>query len=218
MLKRAISTLVLWVALIVLLRYFGRPAAVLFTTLLAVLTQHELYGMLARMGHRPFHRLGLLIGVSFLATPVKFRAASLDLPVALDVGRVTFELFSKVELGFCAALLIAGALLLDALGVQQSWLRPAEHYTRWTVYSDQDWGLLLLAVLAMVVLGGMGHIPGVILGAVLLSILPEVLRYGVGPLQMALFGKMLIDPESLRMLIFGLALVLAPRLLRRRQA
>jgi branched-chain amino acid transport system permease protein len=28
---------------------------------------------------------------------------------------------------------------------------------------------------------------------------------------MALFGKMLIDPESLRMLIFGLALVLVMR-------
>jgi len=66
-------------------------------------------------------------------------------------------------------------------------------------------------ILAMVVLGGMGHIPGVILGAVLLSILPEALRYGVGPIQMALFGKMLVDPESLRMLVFGLALVLVMR-------
>ena len=68
-----------------------------------------------------------------------------------------------------------------------------------------------IMILAMVVLGGMGHIPGVILGAVLLSILPEALRYGVGPLQMAVFGKMLVDPESLRMLIFGLALVLVMR-------
>ncbi len=66
-------------------------------------------------------------------------------------------------------------------------------------------------ILAMVVLGGMGHIPGVILGAVLLTFLPEVLRYGVGPLQMAVFGKMLVDPESLRMLVFGLALVLVMR-------
>ena len=66
-------------------------------------------------------------------------------------------------------------------------------------------------ILAMVVLGGMGHIPGVILGAVLLSILPEALRYGVGPAQVALFGKQLIDPESLRMLVFGLALVLVMR-------
>lgn len=68
-----------------------------------------------------------------------------------------------------------------------------------------------ITILAMVVLGGMGHIPGVILGAVLLSILPEVLRYSVGPIQMAVFGKMLIDPESLRLLMFGLALVLVMR-------
>lgn len=67
-------------------------------------------------------------------------------------------------------------------------------------------------VLAMVVLGGMGHIPGVILGAVLLTVLPEVLRYGVGPIQQFFFGKVLVDPESLRMLIFGLALVLVMRL------
>ena len=38
-------------------------------------------------------------------------------------------------------------------------------------------------IVAMVVLGGIGHIPGVILGAVLLAALPEVLRYVAGPLQ-----------------------------------
>ncbi|WP_442580164.1 hypothetical protein ACSBOB_32705 [Mesorhizobium sp. ASY16-5R] len=43
--------------------------------------------------------LGLLLGVSFLATPVKFRALSLDRPIALDVRRVNFAVFSKVELG-----------------------------------------------------------------------------------------------------------------------
>jgi len=63
----------------------------------------------------------------------------------------------------------------------------------------------------MVVLGGMGYIPGVILGAVLLAILPEVLRYSIVPLQKALLGSVLIDPESVRMLIFGLALVLMMR-------
>lgn len=68
-----------------------------------------------------------------------------------------------------------------------------------------------ITILAMVVLGGMGHIPGVILGAVLLTALPEVLRYGIEPLQHAIFGRSVIDPESLRMLIFGLALVLVMR-------
>jgi len=63
-------------------------------------------------------------------------------------------------------------------------------------------------VLAMVVLGGMGNIWGVILGAVLLSFVPEVLRYTVEPAQKALFGRMLIEPEVIRMLLFGLALVL----------
>jgi branched-chain amino acid transport system permease protein len=63
-------------------------------------------------------------------------------------------------------------------------------------------------VLSMVVLGGMGNIWGVILGAVLLSFVPEVLRYTVEPVQRALFGRMLIEPEVIRMLLFGLALVL----------
>jgi branched-chain amino acid transport system permease protein len=59
-----------------------------------------------------------------------------------------------------------------------------------------------------VVLGGMGHIPGVILGAVLLTALPEVIRFTVVPVQQALFGKVLVDPEAIRMLVFGLALIL----------
>jgi branched-chain amino acid transport system permease protein len=63
-------------------------------------------------------------------------------------------------------------------------------------------------VLAMVVLGGMGNVWGVVLGALLLSFAPEVLRYTVGPVQRQLFGRTLIDPEVIRMLLFGLTLVL----------
>ena len=65
-----------------------------------------------------------------------------------------------------------------------------------------------IMVLSMVVLGGMGNVFGVILGALLLSFVPEVLRYTVEPVQRALFGRMLIEPEVIRMLLFGLALVL----------
>lgn len=65
-----------------------------------------------------------------------------------------------------------------------------------------------IMIVSMVVLGGMGNIWGVVLGAVLLSFVPEVLRWTVGPAQEALFGRMLIEPEVIRMLLFGLALVL----------
>jgi branched-chain amino acid transport system permease protein len=65
-----------------------------------------------------------------------------------------------------------------------------------------------IMVVAMVVLGGMGNIWGVILGALLLSFVPEILRWTVSPLQEALFGRQVIEPEVIRMLIFGFALVL----------
>ena len=55
---------------------------------------------------------GILFGVSFLATPAKFGAPSLSLAVAVDVGRSTFAVLNRVELG-CAVLavglLIGGA-------------------------------------------------------------------------------------------------------------
>ena len=65
-----------------------------------------------------------------------------------------------------------------------------------------------IMVVAMVVLGGMGNIWGVVLGAMLLSFVPEILRWTVEPLQRSLFGRMIIEPEVIRMLLFGLALVL----------
>ena len=64
-----------------------------------------------------------------------------------------------------------------------------------------------IMILCMVVLGGMGNVSGVVLGAILLTALPEALRY-VGPLQQALVGRVLVEPADLRMLLFGLALVL----------
>ncbi|OVZ55819.1 ABC transporter ATP-binding protein [Pigmentiphaga sp. NML080357] len=65
-----------------------------------------------------------------------------------------------------------------------------------------------IAVLAMVVLGGIGHIPGVVLGGVLLAALPEVLRHAVEPLQQDLFGRVWVDAEVMRQLLYGLAMVL----------
>jgi len=64
-----------------------------------------------------------------------------------------------------------------------------------------------IVIVSMVVLGGMGHVPGVILGAVLLYAIPETLRFVAKPIQELLFGTEVVPPEALRMLLFGLAMV-----------
>ncbi len=65
-----------------------------------------------------------------------------------------------------------------------------------------------IVIVAMVVLGGMGNVKGVVLGAVLLYAIPEALRHMAKPIQMQLFGEEWIAPEALRMLLFGMAMVL----------
>jgi len=60
-------------------------------------------------------------------------------------------------------------------------------------------------IVAMIVLGGLGHIPGVILGAVMLSALPEILRHVAGPLQQMTGGR--LDASILRQLLISLAMI-----------
>jgi len=84
--------------------------------------------------------IGLLLGVSFVATPAKFRAPTLSLPAALDVGRVTFSVFARFE-ALLALLVLAtafdfsnglfrGDVITLAIGVsaavafQSLWVRP----------------------------------------------------------------------------------------------
>ena len=81
---------------------------------------------------------GLSIGVAFLATPAKFLAPSLALPVALEVGRYTFSIYNQAELALLLVLALLGVrsrlwpmryLALSAPGVivvaQAIWLIPA---------------------------------------------------------------------------------------------
>ena len=60
-------------------------------------------------------------------------------------------------------------------------------------------------IVAMVVLGGLGHLPGVVLGALLLAALPEVLRYVASPLQAFTGGR--LDASILRQLLIALAMI-----------
>lgn len=80
--------------------------------------------------------LGIVIGVAFIATPVKFSASSLDLPTALEVGRVTFRLLSRVEWVLAALLVVVALLAREQLPwsiaipiavviIEAVWLLPA---------------------------------------------------------------------------------------------
>jgi branched-chain amino acid transport system permease protein len=65
-----------------------------------------------------------------------------------------------------------------------------------------------IAVLTLVVLGGIGNNAGVVVGARALTAQPEFQRNVALPVQQALFGKVHLDPEVLRMLAFSLAMIL----------
>jgi branched-chain amino acid transport system permease protein len=76
-----------------------------------------------------------------------------------------------------------------------------------TFVSPESFSLMeSVMIVAMVVLGGMGYLPGVILGALLLAALPEVLRYVAGPLQHMTDGR--LDASILRQLLIALAMII----------
>jgi len=56
--------------------------------------------------------IGLLVGVGFIATPTKFQAQSLSLPVTLDVGRSTFAIWNNVEWVVLAVLAVGAVGIL----------------------------------------------------------------------------------------------------------
>ncbi|MFN0182516.1 MAG: branched-chain amino acid ABC transporter permease [Aquabacterium sp.] len=62
-------------------------------------------------------------------------------------------------------------------------------------------------IVAMVVLGGIGHIPGVVLGAVLLAVLPEALRWVSGELDLQRLTDGRVDAAILRQLLIALAMI-----------
>jgi hypothetical protein len=80
---------------------------------------------------------GLVFGVSFLSARAKFRAPSITLRVALDVGRQTFRMLSRTELLLAVAASLAcvaapGALILagmtlvwSVIAAERLWLLPA---------------------------------------------------------------------------------------------
>lgn len=61
--------------------------------------------------------VGVTVGISMIATPVRFTATSITRPVALDVGRVVFAALNKAELVLLVALLV----VVRVSGLARQW-------------------------------------------------------------------------------------------------
>jgi branched-chain amino acid transport system permease protein len=97
-------------------------------------------------------------------------------------------------------------LLAFAMGASFGGVSGAMFASFQTFISPESFSLMeSVMIVAMVVLGGLGHLPGVVLGAVLLSALPEALRYVAGPLQQLTDGR--LDASILRQLLIALAMI-----------
>lgn len=81
--------------------------------------------------------LGMILGISFLETPVKFTAPSVTLEIGLDIGRQVFGVFNKVECALAIGmailivivrqkdrLLIPLGVVWSSLALQTFWLLP----------------------------------------------------------------------------------------------
>ena len=97
-------------------------------------------------------------------------------------------------------------LLAFALGATLGGVSGALFAAFQTFISPESFGLgESVMIVAMVVLGGLGHLPGVVLGALLLSTLPELLRYVATPLQDLTGGR--VDAAILRQLMIALTMI-----------
>lgn len=63
----------------------------------------------------PFIWLGMALAISFLETPLRFRAPGLTVPLGLGIGRLVFRALNAVELAL--AVVLTAAMLADHAGV-----------------------------------------------------------------------------------------------------
>lgn len=86
----------------------------------------------------PFLWAGLVLGLSFIETPLKFTAPGITLELGLGIGRQVFKVLNWIEIGLAAVTLAAHApirmsaikrtpllLVIAIVAAQTIWLLPA---------------------------------------------------------------------------------------------
>jgi len=67
----------------------------------------------------PFVWLGMVLAISFLETPLKFRAPGITLPLGLGIGRLVFRALNLAEVGLA---ILAAAACLSVQPDRVAWL------------------------------------------------------------------------------------------------
>ncbi|HUG09604.1 MAG TPA: phosphatidate cytidylyltransferase [Opitutaceae bacterium] len=101
MIKRVISTVVLWSGLVGLIWFFGPQAAVWAIALIGVLAQHEFYAILSKRGMQPFNKLGVTLGACMLLGPYYIGTMLMD---GSQPGRTS--VFLAINTGILAAAIL----------------------------------------------------------------------------------------------------------------
>jgi len=96
---------------------------------------------------------GITVGISMIATPVRFTASSITRPVALDVGRVVFAALNKAELAALVLLLI----IVRVAGLSRQWWIACAMLTL-IVLAQGAWLIPELAARTDIIMAG-GELP-----------------------------------------------------------
>jgi len=89
-LKRTITSLILWSVLLACLCYGGAAGAVWLITALSVLTLHEFYALLRQMGQAPFRWLALALGAGITLAPL-YLEPTITAAELLALGVIAFS-------------------------------------------------------------------------------------------------------------------------------
>ena len=98
-----------------------------------------------------FTWLGMVLGISFLEAPLKFRAPDVTLRVGLGIGRIVFRALNAVEVALALALAVAvavndvphsvvvpGVVVVGVLVVQLAGIRPVLNRRSDRVLAGED--------------------------------------------------------------------------------
>ncbi|WP_373696055.1 hypothetical protein [Actinomycetospora aurantiaca] len=93
--------------------------------------------------------LGMVLAISFLEAPLKFRAPGVTVPIGLGIGRIVFRALNVVEAILAAAVVVglvlggfrtAGAVAVGVLVVQLGAVRPVLTRRSDRVLAGEDTG------------------------------------------------------------------------------